>query len=96
MTSSAPAPPAAEWSAEAAPSVPLPTIVSSTDLFDGELFGDELIDIYNSTVEGHHHDAVGKQSIYLSSLETGFGHLCPTLQNFSCLMSLLLSLSFCS
>lgn len=32
----------------------LPTMVSSTDLFDGELFGDELIDIYNSTVaEGH-------------------------------------------
>lgn len=31
----------------------LPTIVSPSDLFDGELFGDELIDIYNSTVDGH-------------------------------------------
>jgi hypothetical protein len=26
----------------------LPTIVASSDLFDGELFGDELIDIYDS------------------------------------------------
>jgi len=29
-------------------------MVSSTDLFDGELFGDELIDIYNSTVAEAH------------------------------------------
>lgn len=29
----------------------LPNMVSSSDLFDGDLFGDELIDIYNSTVE---------------------------------------------
>jgi hypothetical protein len=28
----------------------LPTIVSPSDLFDGELFGDELIDIYDRTV----------------------------------------------
>ena len=28
----------------------LPHLVSSADLFDGELFGDELIDIYNSSV----------------------------------------------
>jgi hypothetical protein len=26
----------------------LPAIVASSDLFDGELFGDELIDIYDS------------------------------------------------
>lgn len=32
----------------------LPTMVSSADLFDGELFGDELLDIYNSTVGDHH------------------------------------------
>lgn len=29
----------------------LPAMVSSTDLFDGELFGDELMDIYNSVNE---------------------------------------------
>ena len=34
----------------------LPTIVSSSDLFDGELFGDELLDIYNSTVDHHECD----------------------------------------
>lgn len=31
----------------------LPNIVSSTDLFDGEIFGDELIDIYNNSVDGN-------------------------------------------
>jgi hypothetical protein len=31
----------------------LPTIVASSDLFDGELFGDELIDIYDSAVDTH-------------------------------------------
>jgi len=36
----------------------LPAIVSSTDLFDGELFGDELMDIYNSTVEEHGDDGM--------------------------------------
>jgi hypothetical protein len=30
--------------------VSLPHMASSTDLFDGDLFGDELIDIYNSSV----------------------------------------------
>jgi hypothetical protein len=44
-----------DWAAVDAMHVSLPTIVSSTDLFDGELFGDELIDIYNSTVEEHGH-----------------------------------------
>ena len=47
----------ADWPAEEPhhPPVSLPTIVSTTDLFDGELFGDELIDIYNSTVgDGAH------------------------------------------
>jgi hypothetical protein len=34
-----------------APAVSLPNMVSSSDLFDGELFGDELMDIYNSAVE---------------------------------------------
>lgn len=42
-----------EWIVEDANPTPLPTIVSSTDLFDGELFGDELIDIYNSTVDSN-------------------------------------------
>jgi len=43
-----------DWAAvDANHHVSLPTIVSSTDLFDGELFGDELMDIYNSTVEEH-------------------------------------------
>lgn len=32
-------------------SVTLPSNVSSTDLFDGDLFGDELIDIYNAAVD---------------------------------------------
>lgn len=47
-----------DWAAVDAIHVSLPTIVSSTDLFDGELFGDELIDIYNSTVEEHDHGKV--------------------------------------
>lgn len=43
---------AADWSEEHQPAaVSLPTMVSSSDLFDGELFGDELMDIYNSAVE---------------------------------------------
>jgi hypothetical protein len=40
----------AEWASEQPNPISLPAIVSSTDLFDGELFGDELIDIYNSSV----------------------------------------------
>lgn len=37
----------------------LPTIVASSDLFDGELFGDELIDIYDSAVDTHNaHDGM--------------------------------------
>jgi len=40
---------AAEWLAVDANSVSVPNIVSSSDLFDGELFGDELIDIYHSS-----------------------------------------------
>lgn len=42
-----------DWHADDMNPSSLPTIVSSSDLFDGELFGDELIDIYNSTVNGH-------------------------------------------
>ena len=42
---------AADWPHDEANNVALPTIVSSTDLFDGDLFGDELMDIYNSTIE---------------------------------------------
>jgi len=50
----------ADWSAEESHHHPvsLPTIVSTTDLFDGELFGDELIDIYNSTVADGTHDII--------------------------------------
>lgn len=47
----------ADWPADEAHHHPvsLPTIVSTTDLFDGELFGDELIDIYNGSVaDGSH------------------------------------------
>jgi hypothetical protein len=40
-----------DWASVDANNVSLPTIVTSTDLFDGELFGDELLDIYNSTVD---------------------------------------------
>lgn len=36
--------------------VSLPNMVSTSDLFDGELFGDELIDIYHSTVAGDNSD----------------------------------------
>lgn len=47
-----------DWPPLDAHAMPLPTIVSSSDLFDGELFGDELIDIYNNSVDhegvGHH------------------------------------------
>jgi hypothetical protein len=39
-----------DWPSVEANAVSLPTIVSTSDLFDGELFGDELIDIYNSSV----------------------------------------------
>jgi hypothetical protein len=40
-----------DWTSVSLQSVPLPTIVSSSDLFDGELFGDELIDIYNDSMD---------------------------------------------
>jgi len=42
---------ALEWPPVDNNGVSLPAIVSSTDLFDGELFGDELIDIYNTSVD---------------------------------------------
>ena len=31
---------------------PMPSMVSSSDLFDGDILGDELIDIYNAAVVG--------------------------------------------
>jgi hypothetical protein len=46
-------PSSGDWTSDDMNPVTLPTIVSPSDLFDGELFGDELMDIYNSTVEGH-------------------------------------------
>lgn len=47
-----------DWHSVDHHNVCLPTIVTSTDLFDGELFGDELLDIYNSAVvDGHVHDS---------------------------------------
>eukprot|EP00522_Entomoneis_paludosa_P003366 CAMPEP_0172472360 /NCGR_PEP_ID=MMETSP1065-20121228/68294_1 /TAXON_ID=265537 /ORGANISM="Amphiprora paludosa, Strain CCMP125" /LENGTH=735 /DNA_ID=CAMNT_0013230495 /DNA_START=1013 /DNA_END=3220 /DNA_ORIENTATION=+ len=54
-----------EWNqgGEAPASVALPAMVSSTDLFDGELFGDELIDIYNSTVNEDGGDLNGIPSL---------------------------------
>lgn len=48
MTSTSSA--SSDWHPVDQHNVCLPTIVSSTDLFDGELFGDELLDIYNSAV----------------------------------------------
>jgi hypothetical protein len=42
-----------DWHSGDHHTVSLPTIVSSSDLFDGELFGDELMDIYN------HNDSIG-------------------------------------
>jgi len=62
----------ADWSAEEANHHPvsLPTIVSTTDLFDGELFGDELIDIYNNSVADGSH---GKFStLQVKILRVGF------------------------
>ena len=50
----------AEWPEGEGNAVSLPTIVSSGDLFDGELFGDELIDIYNNEVTGENGDSNGK------------------------------------
>jgi hypothetical protein len=38
----------AEWPSVESHNVSLPTIVTTSDLFDGELFGDELMDIYNN------------------------------------------------
>jgi hypothetical protein len=38
---------------ESHPATSLPAIVSTSDLFEGDLFGDELIDIYH-TVAGSH------------------------------------------
>jgi len=60
----------------------LPAIVSSTDLFDGELFGDELMDIYNSTVEEHGDDGIphlpepsdkDEADGVLAAMDDGFG-----------------------
>ena len=43
---------------------PMPSIEPSSDLFDGDLLGDELIDIYNAAVVGgsddNHDDMHGK------------------------------------
>ena len=38
----------AEWANSDIMHPSLPAIVASSDLFDGELFGDELIDIYDT------------------------------------------------
>jgi hypothetical protein len=50
----------ADWPPIDAQTIPLPTIVSSSDLFDGELFGDELIDIYGGTVSDSDVDGSGE------------------------------------
>ena len=36
----------------------IPPIVSSSDLFDGDILGDELIDIYNAAVVGAGDDTI--------------------------------------
>lgn len=35
---------------------PMPTMVSSSDLFDGDILGDELVDIYNAAIVGESDD----------------------------------------
>ena len=57
-----------DWPPLEAQTIPLPTIVSSSDLFDGELFGDELMDIYNSSVEVSDSDQNGKSSLRVGNL----------------------------
>lgn len=47
----------ADWPEGDVNNVSLPTIVSSSDLFDGELFGDELINIYNNEATGDNGDS---------------------------------------
>mmetsp|Transcript_2283 Transcript_2283/g.5011 ORF Transcript_2283/g.5011 Transcript_2283/m.5011 type:complete len:725 (+) Transcript_2283:605-2779(+) len=49
----------------------IPAMVSSTDLFDGELFGDELIDIYNSTVSEENADMNGIPTLEPSTAKSG-------------------------
>jgi hypothetical protein len=63
--------------------VSLPAIVSSTDLFDGELFGDELIDIYNSTV-GEHGEVVDHGKFFVMKIYLVWKserHLCSHIGN---------------
>ena len=62
-----------DWPSVDANGVSLPTIVSSSDLFDGELFGDELMDIYNSAVvgetsEGDHNGKISEASAFAKDL----------------------------
>jgi hypothetical protein len=62
-----------DWPSVEANAVSLPTIVSTSDLFDGELFGDELIDIYNSSVgDGTVDVNNGKCSTERSVLNLGY------------------------
>lgn len=58
-----------DWPAVDANAVSLPTIVSSSDLFDGELFGDELIDIYNSSVDDGTENGRLPWSFWIDDLE---------------------------
>ena len=62
------------WGPEHSPadpsSVELPSMANSSDLFHGELFGDELLDIYNAAVEvnansdSHQDNGMFRRSIF--------------------------------
>ena len=57
----------------------LPTIVASSDLFDGELFGDELIDIYDSAVDAHNaNDGMWWEKIFYFAFHGHFMSLIVT------------------
>ena len=46
----------------------IPPMVSSSDLFDGDILGDELIDIYNAAVVGGSDDGINGGFLFHSRL----------------------------
>ena len=46
----------------------MPSMVSSSDLFDGDILGDELIDIYNAAVVGGGDDTISGTFTWLSNI----------------------------
>ena len=49
----------------------MPSIVSSSDLFDGDILGDELIDIYNAAVVGGSEDDAMHGKLHIGVLYRG-------------------------